>query len=471
MIRSITTLLLLPIVCTFLLSALSVETVAQTQEKCNIIFILADDLGYGDLSCYGQTQFETPRIDSLASGGIKFTRHYAGSTVCAPSRCALMTGKHTGNAYVRGNRGAPDGFGDWPLASEVVTVAAVLKKHGYVNGTFGKWGLGNHQNDGNPLKHGFDEFFGYYSQRDAHNYYPPYLHHNENKIELDGKTYSHDLIAAEALRFIRENKDRPFFCYLPVTIPHAAMQVPEEYVAPWREKFPEFEETIAQYSIAAGVRNPVAAFPGMLTKLDETVGRVLDLLDELGIADNTIVMFSSDNGPHVEGGHRSDLFNSNGPLTGTKRDLSEGGIRVPFLARWPAAIKPGTVSDHAGAFWDFFPTICELIGEPLPYDIDGLSYLPTLRGDTVNQRKHEYLYWEFYEQGGKRAACIGDWKGVQLNVSRQPDGPIAVYDLSDDLAEQNDLAKQHPEMVEQFRKLFDSVRTPSEVFDFYTIAN
>ncbi|MCL2118822.1 MAG: sulfatase-like hydrolase/transferase, partial [Planctomycetaceae bacterium] len=197
--------LFLTIACGLLFSTLQAETLPPVREKCNIIFILADDLGYGDLSCYGQTRFETPRIDSLATDGIKFTRHYAGSTVCAPSRCALMTGMHTGHAYVRGNREAPDGFGDWPLAPEAVTIAGVLKKHGYVNGAFGKWGLGNHQNDGNPLKHGFDEFFGYYSQRDAHNYYPPYLHHNDRKIELDGKTYSHDLIAREALRFIREN--------------------------------------------------------------------------------------------------------------------------------------------------------------------------------------------------------------------------------------------------------------------------
>ena len=466
MTRFFTTHLFVLIIHGLQLSTLHAEIPSLPHEKCNIIFILADDLGYGDLSCYGQARFETPRIDSLASGGIKFVRHYAGSTVCAPSRCALMTGKHTGHGYVRGNLGATDGFGDWPLASDAVTIAAMLKKHGYAAGMFGKWGLGSHQNEGNPLKHGFDEFFGYYSQRDAHNYYPPYLHHNDKKIELDGKTYSHDLIAAEALQFIRENKDRPFFCYLPVTIPHAAMQVPEEYVAPWREKFSEFEETVAQYSIAEPVRNPVAAFPGMLTKLDETVGRVLDLLDEMGIADNTIVMFSSDNGPHREGGHRSDLFDSNGPLTGYKRDLTEGGIRVPFLVRWPGGIKSGTVSDHPGAFWDFFPTICELLGEPLPDDIDGLSYLPTLRGDTFNQQKHEYLYWEFYEQGGKRAACIGDWKGIQLNVSQQPDGPIAVYYLPDDLAEQNDLAEQRPEKVEQFRKLFESAQTPSDVFNF-----
>ncbi|MDR1959837.1 MAG: arylsulfatase [Planctomycetaceae bacterium] len=450
------------------------KSVSAAQEeriaaKPNIIYIMADDLGYGDLSSYGQTLFETPRIDSLAKEGLKFTQHYAGCTVCAPSRCALMTGKHTGHSFIRGNRRAPDGFGDWPIAPEVVTVAEILKKHGYTNGLFGKWGLGSHQNEGNPLKHGFDEFFGYYSQSDAHNYYPPYLHHNDRKIELDRETYSHDLIAAEALRFIRENKARPFFCYLPFTIPHAAMQVPEEYVTPWREKFAEFEDVSAKYSSADPVKNPVAAFPGMLNKLDETVGNVLDLLKELEIEDNTIVIFTSDNGPHHEGGHRSDLFNSNGPLTGYKRDLTEGGIRVPFLVRWPAKIKQGkqgTVTGHMSAFWDFFPTVCELVGEPVPEGLDGISYLPTLLGNDSQQKKHDYLYWEFYEQGGKRAARIGDWKGIQLDVSKNPDGPIAVYHLQYDIAETNDLAKQHPEWVERFRKCFEAAHLPSDIFIF-----
>ena len=353
---------------------------ATPNEHVNIVYIIADDLGYGDLSTYGQKHFTTPRIDSLAKGGIKFMQHYAGSTVCAPSRCSLMTGKHTGHAYIRGNRRAPDGFADYPIASDVVTIAEILKKHGYTNGAFGKWGLGNHINDGSPIKHGFDEFFGYYSQADAHNHYPPYLHHNEKKIELDRKKYAHDLITAEALRFIRENKDRPFFCYLPVTLPHAAMQVPEQYVAPWREKYAKFEETIAKYSSADPVQNPVAAFPGMMNKLDETVGSILDLLKELGLENNTIVMFTSDNGPHHEGGHRSDLFDSNGPLTGYKRDLTEGGIRVPLLVRWTGKIQPGTVTDHICAFWDFFPTVCDLLGEPIPDGLDGISFLPTLFG-------------------------------------------------------------------------------------------
>ena len=440
---------------------------ATPNEKVNIIFIIADDLGYGDLSSYGQERFTTPRIDSLAAEGLKFTQHYAGSTVCAPSRCSLMTGKHTGRAFIRGNRQSPDGFGDYPLATDALTIASVLKKHGYTNGAFGKWGLGNPDNDGSPLKHGFDEFYGYYSQRDAHNYYPPYLHHNGTKIELDRKTYSHDLIADKALHFIRENKDRPFFCYLPLAIPHAAMQVPEQYMAPWRKKYPEFEEEEAKYSIAESVKNPVAAFPAMLDKLDETVGQVLDLLTELELDKNTIVFFTSDNGPHREGGHRSDLFNSNGPLNGYKRDLNEGGIRIPLLVRWSGSIQPGTVSDHISAFWDFFPTICELIGEPTPEGVDGVSYVPTLLGNSGQQKQHSYLYWEFYEQGGKRAARIGDWKGIQLNVSNNPGGAIAVYHLRNDIAETTDLSEKHPEQVERFRKLFETVRTPSGLFSFH----
>lgn len=434
--------------------------------KTNIVFIIADDLGYGDLSCYGQKHFTTPHIDSLANEGLRFTQHYAGSTVCAPSRCSLMTGKHTGHSFIRGNRRSPDGFGDYPIAADVVTVAEMLKKHGYTNGIFGKWGLGNPHNEGSPLKHGFDEFFGYYGQADAHNYYPPYLHHNAQKIELDRKTYSHDLIAVEALRFIRENRERPFFCYLPFTIPHAAMQVPEQYVAPWREKYAAFEDTNVKYSSADSVKNPVAAFPAMLQKLDETVAQILGLLKELDLEEKTLVIFTSDNGPHHEGGHRSDLFDSNGHLTGYKRDLTEGGIRVPFIARWHGKIKPGTVTDHVSAFWDFFPTLCELNGEPFPEGSDGISYLPTLWGNSGQQKKHDYLYWEFYEQGGKRAVRIGDWKGIQRNVAQNPDGAIAVYNLRDDVAETMDLSEKHPELVEQFHKRFESVSTPSDIFSF-----
>ena len=453
-----------------LLATLSDRVTAQSETKRlpNIVYILTDDLGYGDLSCYGQKEFTTPRIDSLASEGLKFTQHYAGSTVCAPSRCALMTGFHTGHTEVRGNTSQNNGESNFPLSSQAVTVAKILRNNGYATGCFGKWGLGAFMNSGDPLKQGFDEFFGYYDQTQAHSYYPPYLYHNGKKIELDGKTYSHDLIAAKGLEFIRNNKDKPFFCYMPVTIPHAAMQVPEKYVAPWRPKYDMFEDEVVKYSIAAPVRNPVAAFPGMMTKLDETVGQVLDSLKELGLEDNTIVFFSSDNGPHVEGGHRSvEVFHSGGPLRGVKRDLTEGGIRVPLLVKWPARIKPGTVTDHISAFWDFLPTVCEIIGEQPPKEIDGITFLPTLAGNTAEQQNHDYLYWEFHEGSGKRALRVGHWKAIQTsNVKSNPNGPIDLYNLNDDLGEANNQADKFPDKIEQFRVLFREVRTASPAFPF-----
>ena len=443
---------------------------AQTEPERfpNIVFILADDLGYGDLSCYGQKGFTTPQIDSLAGDGLKFTQHYAGSTVCAPSRCALMTGFHTGHTEVRGNKSQDSGESNFPLSPQAVTIAKILQNKGYATGCFGKWGLGAFMNSGDPLKQGFDEFFGYYDQAQAHSYYPPHLYHNGNKIELDGNTYSHDLIAAKGMEFIRTNKDKPFFCYLPVTIPHAAMQVPEEYVAPWRPKYDKYEDEVVKYSIAAPVRNPVAAFPGMMTKLDETVGQVLDLLKELGLEENTIILFSSDNGPHVEGGHRSvEVFRSGGPLRGVKRDLTEGGIRVPLLVKWPARIKPGTITDHISAFWDFLPTVCEIVGEQPPAGIDGITFLPTFVGNAAAQKTHDYLYWEFHEGNGKRALRVGDWKAIQAsNVKSNPNGLIELYNLKDDLGEESNLADKFPDKIEQFRELFNEVRTASPDFPF-----
>ena len=450
----------------FFLSFLLAATLAAAETKPNIIFILADDLGYGDVSCYGQKKFTTPAIDRLAAEGMKFTQFYAGSTVCAPSRCSLMTGLHTGHCYIRGNKNDPIG-GNCPLAADQTTVATILKKAGYATGCFGKWGLGLDTNEGSPLKHGFDEFFGYYDHRDAHNYYPPYLHRNNEKIELDGKAYSHDLIEQAALDFIRNNRDKPFFCYLPVTIPHAAMQVPEPYIAPWRQMFSEFEDVVGKYSFNTEVRNPVAAFPGMITRLDETVAKVLALLQELGLDDETIIVFSSDNGPHKEGGHRSDIFESFGPLRGFKRDLYEGGIRVPMLVRWNKKVKPGSVSEYLGAFWDILPTVADLAGVPeseRPKQLDGLSFLPTLLGNTTAQKQHPHLYWEFYEQNGKIAVRFGKWKGIRLNAIQKPDGPIEVYDLESDLGETMNIADKHPEIVAKFKEIFREAHTPSLIF-------
>ncbi len=411
-----------------LLAILShVTPCAAENGKPNIVYILLDDAGYGDLSCYGQQHFSTPNIDSLASEGMKFTDHYSGSTVCAPTRCSLMTGLHTGHTYVRGNREVqPEGQAAMPL--DIVTIPRLLKKAGYITGAFGKWGLGAPGSPSDPARH-FDLFYGYNCQREAHSYYPDHLWKNDDRVELDGKTYTATLIADAALDFIREHQKGPFFAFLPVTIPHAAMHAPESYVAPFRKKYPQFEDKIGKYR-GPEVKNPIAAFAGMMTLLDDQVGQVLDLLKELGIDDNTLVMLSSDNGPHQEGGHDPEFFNSNGPLKGHKRDLYEGGVRAPLLARWPGTIQAGSISDHVSAHWDMLPTFCELAGVNAPSDTDGISMVETLKGKPQNQQPHEYLYWEFYERGGKRAVRFGDWKAIQQNINNDKDAPVELYKLS-----------------------------------------
>jgi arylsulfatase A len=430
-------------------------------DKPNIIYILMDDAGYGDLSCYGQTKFKTPNIDRLAQEGMKFTQHYAGCTVCAPTRCVLMTGQHTGHSFVRGNREVqPEGQAAIP--KDTVTISKLLQKAGYRTGGFGKWGLGAPGSVGEPNQQGFDRFFGYNCQRQAHTYYPTHLWSDTKKVTLDGKTYAHDVIMDKAYDFIRSNKNRPFFCFLPVTIPHAAMHVPEEYSKPFRKKFPQFEDKIGKYK-GPLVKNPIAAFAGMMTKLDEDVGQVVKLVKELGIDDNTIILLTSDNGPHLEGGHDPRLFNSNGPLRGFKRDLYEGGVRVPLIVRWPGKVKAKSKSDLASAHWDMFPTFCELAGIDAPKS-DGLSIVGELLGK--QQPKHDYLYWEFYSQGGKRAARFGNWKAVQLNVHKNQNGPIEIYDLASDIGETKNIADQHAKQVERAKRIFADAHTPSEHWSF-----
>jgi arylsulfatase A-like enzyme len=437
--------------------------VPARQTKPNIIYILLDDAGYGDLSCYGQKRFRTPNIDRLAAEGMRFTDHYSGSTVCAPTRCSLMTGLHTGHTYVRGNREVkPEGQS--PMPADIVTIPRLLQKAGYVTGAFGKWGLGAPASESDPAKH-FNQFYGYNCQREAHNYYPDHLWNNFERVELDGKTYSATMIFDHALSFVRENKDKPFFLFLPVTIPHAAMHAPEEYVAPFRKTFPQFEDVIGKYS-GPEVRNPVAAFAGMMTLMDEQVGALTTLLAELELDDNTLVVLSSDNGPHKEGGHRPDFFDSNGPLRGHKRDLYEGGIRAPLIARWPGHIKAGTTSTLVSAHWDMLPTFCQLAGVKIPAGIDGLSIVPELTGQGP-QSQHDYLYWEFYERGGKRAVRFGKWKAVQLNLKGvdQTDG-IELYDLSTDSGEDNDMAADHPDAVAMAQQFFTAAHTPSQFWSF-----
>ena len=457
-----------PTLSFFLLACLSIAATGARSEATsqpNIIYILLDDAGYGDLSCYGQTKFLTPNIDRLASEGMKFTNHYSGSTVCAPTRSVIMSGLHTGHTPSRGNREIKP-VGQFPIPATTFTIAEALKKAGYATGAFGKWGLGNPGSEGDPIHQGFDRFFGYNCQRNAHTYYPTWLFDDLRKIELDGKTYAHDLIMDKAVEWIDRQHENPFFCFLPVTIPHAAMHVPEKYAAPFREKFPEFENKVGRYgNNKPFAKNPAAQFAGMMTALDVGIGRVLKSLKKHQIDQNTIVLLSSDNGPHKEGGHMPNYFNSNGGLRGFKRDLYEGGIRCPLLVRWPGKVEAGSTSNHISAHWDLFPTFCELAGINPPEGLDGISFLPTLLGK--EQEKHEHLYWEFYEGGGKRAVRIGKWKAVQNQVNRKgKDAPIEIYDLKSDRAETSDLAAQNSELIARIQKIFERSHTPSPLWKF-----
>jgi arylsulfatase A-like enzyme len=424
----------------------------------NIVFILADDLGYGDLGCYGQKEVRTPNLDHLAAQGTRFTQCYAGSTVCAPSRCCLMTGRHTGHATVRGNALVP-------LRPDDVTVAEVLKGAGYATGLVGKWGLGEPDSTGIPNRKGFDTFFGYLNQVHAHNYYPDYLWRNQEKVPLEGNVvkkgiavqraqYAPDLLTREALGFVQRHRDAPFFLYLAYITPHAnderaqaegnGMEVPSD--EPYADRpWPQVEKN----------------FAAMVTRLDADVGRLLQRLDTLGLADDTVVFFTSDNGPHKEGGKGYDpqFFHSAGPLRGIKRDLTEGGIRMPMLVRWPGKVRAGAVSDQVWAFWDFLPTAADLAGAKAPAGLDGVSVLPTLLGKG-EQKQHEFLYWEFHERGFQQAVRRGDWKALRLKA----DGPLQLYDLKTDPGERRDVAGPHPEVVARIETYLKTARTESKEF-------
>lgn len=443
----------------------------------NVIFILADDLGYGDLSCLGQNKFSTPNIDKLASQGMLFTQHYSGSSVSAPSRSCLITGQHTGHTVIRGNKEMPV-EGQHPMPSDTYTIFKMLKDNGYKTSVFGKWGLGAPQTEGAPENHNVDEFFGYNCQRIAHNYYPYYLWHNDEKIMLDGNKdknendYAPYIIHKEALDFIRENKDTTFFMWYTSVIPHAELKVPEKELLPFAGDA-VFEKEVAFNGCDDGMyyknggygsqKYTHAAFAAMIAVLDRQVGEICATLDSLGIADNTIVVFTSDNGPHIEGGADPDFFNSNGELRGYKRDLYEGGIRVPFIVKWNDVVKENTRSEHISAFWDFVPTMADIIDAELPDNIDGISYLPTLEGKG-EQRNHDYLYWEFHENNGRQAIRKGDWKAVKYDVHNN--GKIELYNLSADALEENDLSERYPEKVAEFDSLMKVSRTESDLFKF-----
>jgi arylsulfatase A len=469
-------LLILVLVCLVQLS--------PAAAKPNVIYIIADDLGYGDLSSYGQTRFSTPNIDALAKKGMLFKHHYSSAPVCAPARSSLMTGFHVGHGAVRGNSEVqPEG--QQPLPVDTFTLAHMFKKAGYVTGVFGKWGLGAPGSTSEPLKMGFDRFYGFNCQRMAHHYYPYFLW-NDNQREmlwenvgLETQQYAPDLIQEQALRFVENSKDHPFFLYYAMIQPHAEMVAPEKYMAKYRGKFlpekayqgvdsgPDFRKHA--YGSQAEAH---AAFAAMVETLDEDVGEVMAKLQELGIADNTLVIFTSDNGPHQEAGHDPDYFNSNGGLRGYKRDLYEGGVRVPMIACWPGKISPGTVSDHVSAFHDVLPTMAQVTGQPIPQGIDGISFLPTLL-QQGKQTQHTYLYWEFHELNGRVAIRKGNWKGVRYNVAVNPHSPLELYDLAADPKEVRNIASLHPEVVVELDGLIKNARTvsPIERFNFPLMQN
>jgi len=452
-------------------------------QKPNIVYILADDLGYGDLSCYGQKHFQTPNIDRLAKEGMLFTQHYSGCPVCAPSRSSLMTGQHTGHTPIRGNKEwKPEG--QWPLPASSITIPEMLKSVGYTTGGFGKWGLGFVGTEGDPNSQGIDQFYGYNCQRLAHNYYPGHLWDNQQKIVLAGNAgdqfgeYAPELIQQHVLQFIENNKNKPFFLYYANTIPHAELLLPQKNMEAFRGKLLPEKSFKGTNPGDKGFREGPygtqpeahAAFAAMVTKLDQQVGEVLDKLKELGLDSNTLVIFSSDNGPHQEGGADPDYFDSNGPLRGYKRDLYEGGMREPMLARWPGKIKAGSRSEHISAFWDVMPTIAALTGAKTPANIDGISFLPTLLSQK-GQQQHDYLYWEFHEQKGRQAVRKGNWKLVCYQVQDPAKATTELYDLGSDIGETKNVAGLHPEIVEELSALMKGARTPSEVFTFRSETN
>jgi arylsulfatase A-like enzyme len=413
----------------------------------NIIFIMADDLGYGDLGCYGQQHIRTPHIDQLAADGIRFTQAYAGSCVCAPTRAILMTGLHNGHAVVRDNIPHYHTY----LHHEDTTVAEVLNQAGYRCGGIGKWSLGDPATVGRPTNQGFDMWLGYLNQDHAHYYYTEYLNDGDDILNLSGNTethqhYSHDLMADRALQFIKESQDSPFFLYAAFTVPHFSHRSEDDtrFAVPSDAPYSDLNWTAAEKNYAA-----------MITRLDRDVGRIVDLLNELNLSDNTLIIFTSDNGPLNKAPAK---FNSNGPLRGFKSQLFEGGIRVPFVAKWPGHIPAGTVSDQVIAFWDMLPTLAEAASAQPPSMIDGISVLNALRGNSIEQ-PHEYLYFDYghcrkrYDQ----AVRTGNWKGIRLGQEAN----IQLYDLAQDQAEENDVAARHPEVVSRIEQIMNQAATPS----------
>ncbi len=432
------------------------------------MLVVADDLGYAELGSYGQKRIRTPHLDRLAAEGLRFTDFYAGSPVCAPSRYVLMTGLHGGHAYLRDNREVqPEG--QWPIPDSTVTLAELLRARGYATGAFGKWGLGFVGSEGDPNRQGFDLFYGYNCQRQAHNFYPTHLWRNNRKELLEGnhrgvtgRQYSHDLIEAEALRFVREHRDRPFFLFVPFTIPHLALQVPEDSLAEYRGQWED-----PPYDGKNGYLphpNPRAAYAAMVTRMDRSVGRLMETLRQAGLDRQTIVLFTSDNGPTYDrlGGSDSDFFRSAGIFRGYKGSVYEGGIRVPLIARWPGHIKAGRTSALPAAFYDLLPTLVEIAGGQPHQPVDGISLVPTLTGRGT-QPRHKFLFWDFNGYGGQQAVRYGDWKGVRRDISKG-NRVLELYDLRRDPGERDDVARANPKIVQEIERILLANHEPSTLF-------
>ncbi len=495
-----------PLLGSALLLGLQACDQVNEQIKPNIIYILADDLGYGELGCYGQQIIQTPNIDALAKTGIMFTQHYSGSAVCAPSRCSLLTGMHPGHMYIRGNdewnsRGDVWNYeavikdvnleGQRPLPDNTTTIATILKNVGYKTSIIGKWGLGAPHTESIPTKLGFDHFYGYNCQRQAHTYYPVHLWRNENKVILNNDTvapntkldksadpynsksyakfnlkdYAPKLMLEEAKQFIEENTNEPFFMFYASPIPHVPLQAPKE----WIDKYKDFFDYDERYSGDKGyfpAIYPKATYAAMISYLDFQIGELVKLLKQKGIYDNTLIIFTSDNGPTYAGGADTEYFKSASPFSSAygkaKGFLYEGGIRVPMLASWPAKIQAGTKSDHISAFWDVMPTLCEISGAEIPEDTDGISFLPTLVNKKNDQDHHSYLYWELAEYNGQQAVRMGEWKAIRKNILKG-NLSIELYDLSKDINEEYNLASFYPEIIQQMNKIMAEEHEVAEI--------
>ncbi|MBL4883926.1 MAG: arylsulfatase [Planctomycetaceae bacterium] len=474
-----------------LTSALVVSNAKVEAAKPNVVLIIADDLGYRELGSFGQKLIRTPHLDKLAQQGIRLTQHYSGNAVCAPSRCVLMTGKHPGHAVVRSNKSTPP-EGQYPIPDSDVTIGELMQQQGYVTGAFGKWGMGGPDSTGRPLNQGFNRFFGYNCQGHAHSYYPSYLWSDEQQFQLNnnppvpghaglekgadssdpksynqfkGQDYAPDRINEQALEFIKKNKDQPFFLYYPTVIPHVALHVPDEELKPylklnWND--PPFTRSKG-YGYTPHF-TPRAAYAAMISRMDRYIGNILTLLDDLDLADNTIVVFSSDNGTtHLKEEVDYDFFSSVGELRGLKGSLYEGGVRVPTIVRWPGHISQGTTSDTISGFEDWSPTLLSLIGasDAIPENLDGISIAPALLGKT--QQPRPYLYREFTGYGGQQTIRVGDWKAVRQNLRK---GKIVteLYNIAEDISEKNNVADQHPKIVARLAKLMEKEHIPSDIF-------